>query len=190
MTNSIQIYSSHSDNEIKRIRIKRLPTNPNIERYGDLYFGYGDFNAITIINIIQNKLHIKPKTVLEICWRNSPFETNVCPFERYGFIDVTGLDNLEPNGLMERTELLNGNTISIIISQNETWLLCLQDMSVNLLRNSNYSITTYVISQNFEFSREGDEPTEYEQLFDSPFNAGEPTRGLGYRDSYTAYIRI
>ena len=140
----------------------------------------------------MNSLHIKPKTVLEICWRNSPFETNDCPFENYGFIDVTGLNNLEPNGLMERTELLNGNTISIIISQNETWLLCLQDMSVNLLRNSNYSITTHVISQNFEFefSGEGDEPTEYELTFVSPFTAREPTQGLGYRDSYTAYIRI
>jgi hypothetical protein len=183
--------------ETKRIRIKRIPTNHTLmENNIRIYTGYGPFGSRDIANTIRDKLNVKPNASLWVSYRNDPFNvSNSDIYERYGFVDFTGIDNLEDVGLMERRALLQGESVTIEISPSESWLLSIQDASVNLLRNSECSETCFIFPTNHRLNRiisennnEENLDEETEETIDNPFCAGEISQGLGYRDAYECWI--
>lgn len=177
-------------NEVpRRIRIKRIPTDPSKFRQLLGYIGYGNFSSFFIGDTIREKLRVKPMAALRVSYREDPFDSsNTELFIKYGFLDFTGIENEENTGLEDRMALLRGEDVSIIISPSETWILTLQERNTNLLQNSQNSETGYYFPRNhvLNINSEMYDPDSFEG-FNNPFCNGEEQPSLGYRDQYEAW---
>jgi hypothetical protein len=177
---------------ISRIRIKRIPTDQSLIKKGIIneYQGYGDFNSLFIKNIIAEKLGVEPTVVACICYKKDPFDSS--SFEslsQYGFVDFKGINGPDENGIKEKLSLMNGETVSIVISKSETWEICIQNQNVNLMSNSENSETMYIFpfdhclnpnSQNYNIEKN-------KEYFKNPFCAGEE-KPIGYKNTYINWI--
>lgn len=182
--------------EIKRIRIKRIPTDQSLMTSPlGIYAGFTRFGSRDIANVIRDRLRVKPKASILVSYRNDPFDlSNTELFEKYGFVDFTGINNLEIVGLLERSALMRGETVNIVISPSETWLICIQDRNINLLRNSNRSETAHILSRNHPLnpssSHHNDEYAIENAIIElrNPFAGNDNDEAsLEYGDSYTTF---
>lgn len=176
----------------RRIKIKRIPTDPTRMRQLLGYIGYGRFDSFSVGDTIAEKLKVKPTAALTVSYREDPFDpTNNELFTKYGFVDFTGIDNLENIGLEERRALLRGEEVSIVISTTETWSLTLHERNTNLLQDSNRSETAYYFPwQHVLNPRSNIYNTDFREIpdpFINPFCGGDHDESVGYRDAYSTW---
>jgi hypothetical protein len=165
-----------------RIRIKRIATDPELLDFFGTYSGFIGFEGTTIARILRDNIGCIPSHTLHAIYRLDPFEqNNTEDFTQYGFIECTfgNIENLSIENQQNRINLLQGETVSIIISPSETWNLSLCDRNINLLAHTDRSVTIYFIPQN-----QYDSNNNLSIISNNPFTANEREVGLGYRDAY------
>lgn len=173
---------------IRRIRIKRVETDPTLYHSFVGYTGFGRFNSFFIGETIRDKLKVKPIAALKVTYREVGFQ-NANEYTTYGFVDFTGIENLESTGLEERTTLLQGEEVSIIISPTETWILSLEERDFNLLLGSQSSETGYYFPRDHILNPRSnmyDRESEFTG-FVNPFCGEQEEEGIGYRDAYSTW---
>ena len=186
----------------RRFRITRVATNPDLFHPLFGYRGFHGFNKEFIYNTIREKLKVKPKAILRANYYVDIFDlSNIKPLTKYEFFDVLEKDIQENADLDFWATLLRENQVNIIISENETWNLSLQDKSINLLKDSYSSETTHVLPWDHLFNpnlpRKSDTNLPKNEDYNyyaeewpliNPFCANEEEPGPGYRDAYTSYL--
>jgi hypothetical protein len=164
--------------ELKRIRVQRIPTNEDLYTEFGLYTGYASFDAVFVANYLIDVIRIHPTKALKVSYGQNynPFNTS----ENVSGIDFVFIDfRWQENAMNMRRQFELQHEMRLQISNTEVWLLTMQDPLFNLMNRSQSSTSFYFISSN----NPPGNSNYWELTHEMPFDAGDSQPAMGYRDA-------
>lgn len=175
---------SSSQRPLTRISVKCIVN-------GDCFTHSGSFDATHVSTYLSNLLNIDVSKAIKMSYKIKNSETLQEIFTNYVFIDFDWNSNESNRFVLEQKSLLlEGQPVLINISQNESWIVSLQDKSINVMKNSQSSSLMYFINENDIIPEDKEEYSNWvaKTILNEPFDAMEEPPSMGYRDEYVYFF--